>query len=657
MGCCCFCRSRMRVQAAPQNTASQQQGSQGSQGGSTQPQNKQTGPVQSLSVAPQNPGSEKMSSYDKLDVYYVVVGLGPAAAINLSTLSQSSFGKKRMKGYPVMMIGYPNPWPQYLLHGMGQPPYLLSMPGFETQPYAGNPAPVDSGFASASFGKAMDAELDRLYKLYEDRASAKMGMVLWIQSSPKDEPAGDYWTLLTAEVTSGTEKSGTDIKKDMEKELSKDFAKQARYRVFALVNPDNVKDQELQVFYADFVDICTGSGRPQVVAPYHADVQKARTPPWVFPEAWSDERKARRVLNGIDAIREEMKWVNKERVCVTAGGGIALNVAEKARNQECRLDWFARDGLYQKTFSLNPRNDTYLMHPNKDEPMKYGERAQYNVDSEEKLFPPFPYLRMGSKATLGSLDVQGQTIKVHLQGDKSSKIRDKWRKAVELNGDAWDVSSDYKGWAELEAPAVLANPNDYARLVIPTGLQANTFGQPCFYVHHLLTGQQGKLKGNPAAFTIEAAPLGSTNFIEREGRMLGLKSTDADGYIRVLGAAAHNYPGIPVAFDWDDTKDTADTSPRMEMWRYRFQLAASAVVDGFILAGINIAHANGFFDDGKPNLNINTMSKQEITQRGIADEIRTGRRANNGYENLGHMNKVLNKNLASVAFKFNYEGK
>ena len=81
------------------------------------------------------------------------------------------------------------------------------------------------------------------------------------------------------------------------------------------------------------------------------------------------------MLNGIDAIRREMVWKDKERVCVTAGGGIALNVAEKARNQECTLDWSARSGLFANTFSLNPRNDTFLKHPAHKKPMEYnGER-------------------------------------------------------------------------------------------------------------------------------------------------------------------------------------------------------------------------------------------------------------------------------------------
>lgn len=93
------------------------------------------------------------------------------------------------------------------------------------------------------------------------------------------------------------------------------------------------------------------------------------------------------------------------------------------------------------------------------------------------------------------------------------------------------------------------------------------------------------------------------------------------------------------------------------MWKYRYHMAASAVPDGFILAGINIAHANHFFDDGKPNRNINTMSAAEIakTVKAHADEIGERRRNSNGYKNLTHLNTVLglgvDNALSSVEFQ------
>ena len=55
-------------------------------------------PVKTLSVSLQLKGVTKTSTYDDLPVYYVIVGWGPAAIINHSTLRQSSFGKERLRG-------------------------------------------------------------------------------------------------------------------------------------------------------------------------------------------------------------------------------------------------------------------------------------------------------------------------------------------------------------------------------------------------------------------------------------------------------------------------------------------------------------------------------------------------------------------------------
>jgi hypothetical protein len=613
-------------------------------------------PVRTLSVSLQLKGVTKTSTYDGLPVYYVIVGWGPAAAINHSTLRQSEFGKERLKGYKVMQIGYPNPWPKYLLHGMGQPPYLLSLPGFRTQPYAGNPPLVDSGFNSGSFGSAVDTELTLLSKEYPD-AEGRYGVVLWIQTKAKEIPSGDFYTSLTAETTLKGEMTGADIRKLLDPELTQIFPPDVRYRVFALVSLSKTA-QRLEVFYADFIDICTGSGRPQVIAPAHASVAQSRTPPWIFPEAWTEERSSRRVLNGIDAIRREMVWTDGERVCVTAGGGIALNVAEKARNQRCTLDWSARSGLFANTFELNPRNDTFLKHPFTKKPMEYNERRACGVDAEAKLMPPYANLRLATNATIKSVDIEDQSVLVKLEGGGAA-IRDFWEKSKGLADDAWEFSDEYTIWANKDRRgAVVARPKFYDRLVIPTGLQTTGFGQPCYYAHHLLTGTQGRINGQDFVFD---TPLSGGNFIVREGRMLGLKSPDGEASVRLLGAAGQMYPGIPVPATWTPAS-TTETTPRIMMWKYRYHLAASAVVDGFILAGINIAHANRFFDDGKANRNINTMTPAEIAKaaRAHADEIGERRRNSNGYKSLEHLNKMLELGvddaLESVAFQFNYDG-
>ena len=242
--------------------------------------------------------------------------------------------------------------------------------------------------------------------------------------------------------------------------------------------------------------------------------------------------------------------------------------------------------------------------------MEYNDRRACGVDPEVKLMPPFENLRFATNATVKTVDIADQFVLVKLEGGGAA-IRDFWEKSKGLADGSWEFSDEYIDWATKRGrEGVMASPQFYDRLVIPTGLQTTVFGQPCYYAHHLLTGGQGRINGQDFVFD---TPLGEGNFIVREGRMLGLKSLDGEESVRLLGAAGQMYPGIPVPPNWTPAS-TTETTPRIMMWKYRYHMAASAVPDGFILAGINIAHANHFFDDGKPNRNINTMSAAEIAK-------------------------------------------
>jgi hypothetical protein len=501
----------------------------------------------------------------------------------------------------VLQIGFPNPWPNYLCTAWDSRLICSAFPDSHAA-YAGNPPLVDSGFNSGSFGSAVDTELTLLSKEYPD-AEGRYGMVLWIQTKAKEIPSGDFYTSLTSETTLKGEVTGADIRKLLDPELTRVFPPDVRYRVFALVSISTT-EQNLQVFYADFIDICTGSGRPQVIAPVHACVSQSRTPPWIFPEAWTKERSSRRVLNGIDAIRREMVWKDRERGCVTAGGGIALNVAEKARNQECTLDWSARGGLFANTFELNPRNDTFLKHPVTKKPMEYNDRRACGVDAEVKLMPPFENLRFATNATVKTVDITDQFVLVKLEGGGAA-IRDFWEKSKGLADGSWEFSDEYVDWATKNGrDGVMASPQFYDRLVIPTGLQTTVFGQPCYYAHHLLTGAQGRINGQDFVFD---TPLGEANFIVREGRMPPWHADPRFGrFANDRGLSRRNSGAFQCRPCWNPAS-TTETTPRIMMWKYRYHLAASAVPDGLFWRN-SIAHANHFFDDGKPNRNINTMS-------------------------------------------------
>ena len=115
-------------------------------------------------------------------------------------------------------------------------------------------------------------------------------MVLWIQTKAKEIPSGDFYKSLTEETTLKGEMTGADIRKLLDPELGKPFPPDVRYRVFALTNISKT-EQRLEVFYADFIDICTGSGRPQVIAPAHASVSAMQNTALDFPGGMDQRKK------------------------------------------------------------------------------------------------------------------------------------------------------------------------------------------------------------------------------------------------------------------------------------------------------------------------------------------------------------------------------
>jgi type II secretory pathway component PulK len=118
--------------------------------------------------------------------------------------------------------------------------------------------------------------------------------------------------------------------------------------------------------------------------------------------------------------------------------------------------------------------------------------------------------------------------------------------------------------------------------------------------------------------------------------MVGLQAGGGD--IRILGAAAVMYPGFAAN----------DAFKKMETFRQG--LPVSAVLPGFILAAVNIATANGFFD-AHPNRNVNTMSQAELQAvvPNAAAAIVEGRKSpNNGFATMQDVTSLLQpKGLAA----------
>lgn len=549
-------------------------------------------------------------------IYYVIVGRGPMAVVNHRTLLQTDWGRGRIGGRRVVHIGAPNPWPRYLQHGLGQPNHLLSFPGLINQPSVGGAA-VDGGLDSQHFGERFNTEFAAIQP-------APLVLQAWvglIQSRAAPGAAG-----LDARVRDEDEIGGSAVRLLLDLQIALPWPAfpvgQAPYRLCLYTPPTPQNPQgSARVIYAAAIDICTGPGRPSVVNPAGAnavvpdEIRRARTPPWLPPELWAGipEWFNRKTLNGVDAIRTEVVWNADERVCVTGGGGVGLNAAEKGRNRNCVLDWFGRGSILD--IFDNPRNITFLRHPGQDDRCVPGPRAGVGINDEDHLIPFQQRVRMGCGAKLVSATNVDNGVEVRLTAsadfEGGARIRDRWRADVmsTLNGGAfWTFGVDYTNLLEPLGivPAVL-----YHRLVIPNGQATNQLGHPHSFARHL---------------TLDAH--------EEGGRMVCLQTEN--GLVRVLGAACNDDPGFVIAgYDQNEVPATAAN----RMWAYHATLPVSAVPDGFIVCGANTALANRYFAT-HPNTNVNTMTHAEllaIVGAERATAIVAHRKADNGYLNRANL--------------------
>jgi len=87
---------------------------------------------------------------------YAIIGRGFSAAVNLSTLLLTDFGRRRIDGRQVVLIGQSDLWSDLYPHRMGQAGKLLALPGFMEQP-------DDAGFLSSEeFERIISTQYARL---------------------------------------------------------------------------------------------------------------------------------------------------------------------------------------------------------------------------------------------------------------------------------------------------------------------------------------------------------------------------------------------------------------------------------------------------------------------------------------------------------------
>ncbi|MCY7376178.1 MAG: hypothetical protein LH472_09435 [Pyrinomonadaceae bacterium] len=331
--------------------------------------NKINASVQNIGQISLTTDSGKLPVY-KLPVYYVIVGCGTAAMVNHTTLRQTEWGKKQIDDLPLMHIGFKDPWTQYFEHGMGQPPYLLGMPGYHQRPvqmtdvFTHNP-----GCSSKKFAACTQNEWDLLWKKYhtEDPETSKFhykeGWVAVIQK--KDGPMSAKVKEVIEKLKKNEDIDLTEAK--INEKLEEPFPSDApHYRLVVLV-PESEEECRLEFVYAKKIDICTGAGRSAVrfdekKFDNENAVKIGKTRLCVPPRLWSEKTKKRRVINGPEALMTATTWNKTDRVCVFGSGGIGLNMVERGEGEKCHIDWMAR--TLAASFNL-PRNDTVLRHRTK----------------------------------------------------------------------------------------------------------------------------------------------------------------------------------------------------------------------------------------------------------------------------------------------------
>jgi hypothetical protein len=520
--------------------------------------------------------------------YYIIVGRGAAAVVNHTTLRQTDWGRTRIGDLPVMHIGMRDPWLFYHEHGMGQPPYLLRMPGYHFPPALDSPT-IRSGLSSAVFSDSTERELDLLFSKFQ--AYAFEGWVAAAESQTKRAPIATRDDLETL----GLDREAIDARLDMAWPIN-----YPPYRLLVVGT-----DESVQIVYAEKIDFCSGGGAGRI-KPREAWMVPAQlladadTKPWNPSYKWTLTQKRRPIIHGLDGLTEATEWADGQRVCVYGSGGIGLNQIERSHdegaNKSIHLDWYARDFLHDPTLNLR-RNDTVMKSSTKvfgdnDFPfMNAGEADAVRTSPTAfntgfHIVPGSRNWRWAHHAKIREVTVPGKLqIKLYLRTDVVA--------GLVLAADGW--IEDF--WAAVEQVDTgnrrFGFSNQY---VVSNGTTVASSGGGDLYDRLILClGQQQDLPGEPrkvaAGFTFD--------FVLYRKRMVGLQAEGGD--LRILGAAAAMFAG------------NAGKKPFDNMALYRGSLPASAVPPGFILAGSNIAAANGFFTEDEPNRNFNTSSQEELT--------------------------------------------
>lgn len=544
--------------------------------------------------------------------FYVVLGRGAAATVNLCTLLQSPAGKLR-RAHPdnpdqplrIRVIGLHDPWGIYHPHGMGQPPHLLCMPGFSRKPRPGART-IRSGMHSRDFAEITEKSLDHAVSMGD-----ALWLPAWVPFIQTRDPGGGAIAIDTG-LIDALEAEGLSVNK-LKALLASDYPKE--FPLYRLVRID--RDGDCSLLYAHKIDICTGLGRPQnEVALKTTD--DARTQLWRPDYTWDRATCNRPMVTGPEALMSTTRWDRAHRICVFGAGGIGLNMIERAEDVGCHIDWYpntlpavrqyAAATSLHRSFNL-PRNDTVLKTAKTPEIPANPPRAKVPADPGRTmkpnesgirndqlavahlnvpLYPASPAWRFANGTLLDKVakdlsSKAGVVVEAKSGGTTAATIMDYDQNETTLDSGGFP----YSVWFTSTHPAITKAhaPTHYDRICFCVGFNFDTeLGVPKTIINTDL---------DPILF---------------DGRVVGLQSKDTR--IRMLGAAAAMHPARAAMLN--NTTTVA----------FFNDLPYSAVLPGFIYAGVTIAEANGWFDPTHPNTNINTMAKQDLVKhfesRGLA---------------------------------------
>lgn len=600
-----------------------------------------------VDAAPLSIGEISVTTHSgTLPVYYVIIGCGTAAVVNHTTLRQTEWGKDRIGTLPVMHIGFKDPWSHYYRHGMGQPPYLLTMPGYHTRPsqVEENTHEKNPGCLSTVFAKCTENEWNLLWDKYhtENKTTSKFehieGWVALIQK--KDEPLPSTAVTNVLEKLRDNEEldlTETTLKEKLEEEFK---TTEADYRL-AIIVPESEEEGKLRFVYAKKIDICTGAGRPRTVG---AKFTLAKSKPWIPPRLW-ETLKERKIVAGPEALMIETPWDENDRVYVAGSGGIGLNMVERGEGVGCYGDWAYRS--LHDAFNL-PRNDPVLLHPTENRPFKAGEanvrQGPFKIPTNYDFVctSAIEKWRFAKGSDIEILDETGEMILVKIKKSTRGRdfgapeIRDYWRRTEGVENGAFGRSRKYNELSVKISELDESGGGLYDKICVVQGLVQTEIGEPTSIAD---------------GFTF--------NKLQENGRTVALQSEDKK--IRLLGAAAQWHPNNVFKIN---SPDQVTGEPGEAASMYFFTLPLSAVQPGFIFTGINIALANKYFDEDNPNTNVNTMTVAELAKwiaakadskrtakiaRDLALQIIKLRRFSNGYENTAAIKKVLNKEMTRIS--------